>query len=330
MEGDSRRTIGGPAAARPATLLRTRLPVLGVPVDFATDDPLLLEAVEAALGPWRLLDYRASLVSRLDRPPRIRLLLGEDEPDHDGPFVVRSPLKQRLELHGPGVRGQADATSLTAVCTVSPTIMRDRYRFDEQVLGTLTLYLVTRCDRQPFHAAAITREGRALLLVGRSGSGKSTLAYAALRSGWTVLSDDAIYVQTGPVRRVWARPARLHLPLDVVDRFTELAARPLVHRENGRTKLSLELTGTWLAALRPLERATLCLLERDAGAADVRSVDADHAISMVVNDLDEGFDVFRDTIGPAVRAVVDERALVVRTGSDPLRTMALLGEMQIP
>jgi hypothetical protein len=45
------------------------------------------------------------------------------------------------------------------------------------------------------HAAALTRGGRTVLLVGDKGAGKSTLAAGLVLSGWTLLSDDLSRVE---------------------------------------------------------------------------------------------------------------------------------------
>jgi hypothetical protein len=327
METEQPRTIGSAASADATAVVRTRLPIMGVPVVFESDSPQVLETVESALGGWRLLDYRRALIARLERPPHIRLVLGpEDSTSAD--VAVKSPAPERLEVDGPGVRGRADGGSLSAECTLAPSLLHDRYRFEEHVLTPLTLFLVTRCDRQPLHAAAIARNGAVTLLAGPSGTGKSSLAYAALRSGWSALADDAVYLETTPFAHVWTRPARLHLPADARAHFPELADRALVRRENGKMKIPVDLPGTWPAALSPFERATLCLIQRADGDASAEATDAATVIGAIVGGLDPGFDVFRSTLAPALRAVVHERAWIVRTGPDPLHTIAVLDELE--
>lgn len=45
-------------------------------------------------------------------------------------------------------------------------------------------------DIPSFHAAALTRDGRTMLVVGHKGAGKSTTSAGLVRSGWILLSDD--------------------------------------------------------------------------------------------------------------------------------------------
>jgi hypothetical protein len=61
------------------------------------------------------------------------------------------------------------------------------YRLFERGMAALNHRLI-------FHAAAVARNGRALLLPAPSGSGKSTLAAALTASGWTYLSDELAVV----------------------------------------------------------------------------------------------------------------------------------------
>jgi hypothetical protein len=296
-----------------------RIPVLGVPVQFETDSPAIRDAVDAALGQWRALPD--GLISMPRRLPRIRLDLQPDEPGRPVPVTVRSPATQQLVLEGPVARGGADGATLTGWCTVTPAMIEQRQQFEETILAPLTLFLVARCDRQPFHAAALSHSraepDTVLLLTGPSGSGKSTLAYAALRSGWTVASDDAVYVQSHPVPRIWTRPPRLHLPVDGSWRFPELDAQPVVRRENGRLKVQAESDAAWSIATRPSSRATLCLLTRSTGEPTLQPIDRETAIRTVLQSLEPGFDVFRDTISSALRAAVEHRCWNVGVASSP-------------
>lgn len=43
-----------------------------------------------------------------------------------------------------------------------------------------------------FHGCALSRNGKAVVLLGRSQTGKSTFALAAIREGWTLLSDEIV------------------------------------------------------------------------------------------------------------------------------------------
>ena len=329
MERAADRRIGRRVVGVAATSFRLRIPVLGVPVEFETDSPVVRDAVEAVLGQWRALED--GLISMPERMPRIRLDLQPDQADQPGPpapVTVRSPSAQQLVLDGPASRGGADGAAMSGWCTVTRAMIEERRQFEETILAPLTLFLVTRCDRQPFHAAALSppraERDTALLLTGPSGSGKSTLAYAALRTGWTVVSDDAVYLQSQPVPRIWTRPPRLHLPVDGSWHFPELDGRPVVRRDNGRLKVQAECDAAWSIAMRPFSRATLCLLTRSTGEPTVVPIDRETAIRAVLQSIEPGFDVFRDTIASALRSVVQQQCWDVGVASSPYSVLGQL------
>ncbi len=69
-------------------------------------------------------------------------------------------------------------------------------------------------DAVVLHSAAVTRRGRALLLVGHSGQGKTTLTTELVRRGWGFLSDDfAALTASGFVRPL---PRRVNLTEETV------------------------------------------------------------------------------------------------------------------
>ncbi|MEZ4502547.1 MAG: hypothetical protein R3C39_07970 [Dehalococcoidia bacterium] len=55
--------------------------------------------------------------------------------------------------------------------------------------------LLSPFERPLLHAAAIERDGIALLVMGASGRGKSTTTFAAHRSGWRILGDDHVVLR---------------------------------------------------------------------------------------------------------------------------------------
>jgi len=61
----------------------------------------------------------------------------------------------------------------------------------------LFLFIKARPDLLWIHAAAVERNGSALLLVGPSGQGKSTLSTRLCEKGWRLLSDDAAPIRMG-------------------------------------------------------------------------------------------------------------------------------------
>ena len=318
------------------------LPVLGVPVRFEVADPALRDAVEAAYGAWR--GVRADDVAR---EPRIRLRTsgggglaggegrggGEDGGAHardggGGTDAASAAVRThaggaRLTIDRPGVAARASLDAMRAAARIAPGVVADPAAVRE-ILDTLTLFLVTRLDRQPVHAAAIAAGGTALVLTGPSGAGKSTLAYAAHAAGLRVLSDDAVYVQIEPRLRLWGTGRPIHLDPRAAEWFPELAGRPVVPRPHGRRKAAVDAP----AAAPPVaERAALCLLARGPGPPRAEALPPGEAVEAVASTLEPGFDAFEGTIRPRLEALAAGGAWRVVTGARPHDALPVLLEL---
>jgi hypothetical protein len=109
-------------------------------------------------------NYAALLSPRCERPPDLEFM------------IEGHALSRRHVLHQ---RGR---------CSVAePRASQLLFRLEKAV--TLSLQEL-RSDLLFFHAAALTHEGRAILLVGESGHGKSTTAWGLLHHGFDYLSDE--------------------------------------------------------------------------------------------------------------------------------------------
>jgi hypothetical protein len=73
----------------------------------------------------------------------------------------------------------------------------------------------------PIHAAAVAREGKAVLIVGQSGAGKTSIAMTCVLQGWDYLGDDAVLVRAHPAR-VGALYNSARLRADTFARFPEI------------------------------------------------------------------------------------------------------------
>lgn len=306
------------------------LPVLGVPVRFETGEPGLAHAVDAAFGAWRGLESYPELVSDPARTPVIRLSLspGVEQRSRAGPLAVRTRAGGWLRLRGAGLAGVARVDRMSGRLRVAPDASHDG-RSVREALDTLTLFLVTRLDREPVHGAAIADGDQGLVLAGPSGVGKSTLALAALRAGLRVLTDDAVYVQLRPRLRVWGMARPLHVPAGTAERFPDLAAGPAVVRPGGKRKVAvaLESGGETFGEPPVLERTGLCVLEPGGQGPSVAPLPVEEAVRMLVSRLDPGFDAFRDTIPERVRALAAGGAWRVRVGAEPERALPALREL---
>lgn len=84
-----------------------------------------------------------------------------------------------------------DGRRVTSTCIPEMDEANVRELFSETVMRTI----LCRMGMVSFHAAALAKDGRAILLMGQKGAGKSTLAAALQQMGWTLLADDLVRIR---------------------------------------------------------------------------------------------------------------------------------------
>lgn len=286
---------------------RVVLPVLGLATSFESNDPSLMDLVQEAFGGWRAVE---PLVTMDDDPLRVRLVVFEGAEHGPQPPEIRhlAPDATRIILQSPGSVAVSDPHRREVVGYVTSALIAERDLFRTTFLEAATLALLSHFDRHPIHAAAIARNGHAMLLAGASGAGKSTLARLADASGFDVLSEDHVWIQLAPVRRVWGWPG-----------FARLLT-------GDREKTVSALRGRDCVACYVAEAPTVCLLDRGARAS-LERVDARTIIDALTCGVAPGFDRF-----PARNAVV-ANALAAGGGwrltlsANPDDALPLLDEM---
>ncbi len=307
----------------------TVIPVLGFPVRYESNSPEVLAIAEEAFGSWRVLNLSPELLSS-DRP-RVRVLVqdGDEGCEDHAPIHHSIPRFELVTFETPGSRGVMDSRRREAVAHVTAGLVRDRHHFRYGMLEALTLSLLTRLDRQPFHAAGLARGRSALLLVGPSGSGKSTLSYAALRAGFKLLAEDVVYLQGQPRLRVWGMPGFLHLPPEARRFFPELSGRQPTLLANGKVKLALRAREVGeVSALPVAERIGICRLSGAGSGSGVVRLSPEELEAAGMASREPGFDIFADTIGPVLGRVIREGGgWRLRLGSRPAEALPFLHEM---
>jgi hypothetical protein len=218
----------------------------------------------------------------------------------------------RLLLSGDGIKGWADASTLSAACTAPESLCGQPARLAEEVTDTLLLFLLTRSGRVPLHAAAFVSGNLAVLLAGPSGSGKSTLTLAAMSRGLRILSDDTVYIQLQPRLRIWGYPRPVHVfPADAPGFI-------------GATRLR---GGKLKAAIAPpplreppvADRAAVVLLER---GKDIRLERIATAVATAaLSRLEAGFDLLARESAEAIEAVTAHGAWRLTLARDPDRAI---------
>jgi hypothetical protein len=167
---------------------------LALALDCETELPALPELAGAAQGPTRVrLADGEALPWPAGEGERI---VQEDEPG--------SPLERFAERHPQAGHRLYAAGFGEAVISADGRLVTGTPR--EQVPGRFERLLVGRVlpwtalvrGLEVFHAAAVTIDGRALVLIGQTGAGKTSLALRLLLSGAGFLTDDVLAVDRGP------------------------------------------------------------------------------------------------------------------------------------
>ena len=299
-----------------------RLPVLGIETTFTTNSSEVLAAIEETYGSW------AAIGQEVVSPSRATVRIALQDPAIDvpaeGPFTFRVPDPTRMLVLGEGGIGVADIARLESVAYVTHALLA-RAEFSGEVLEPLTLFLLGGLDRQPLHGAAVARDGIGIVLAGPSGSGKSTLSYASLRRGFTVLSDDAVYIQLRPRTRVWGRRSGIHLRTEARAHFDELSASSTSRLPGGKDRIVIP---PGVDAPRYADRVGICLLERGSGtAAELESLTPTQVAGELEAGLEPGFDLYASTIRERAVSVAERGAWRLKVAGTPHQVAACIDDV---
>ena len=153
-------------------------------------------------------------------PPRIRIVestvpaLPDRRPDLVGPqaefWIDDAGVATRQLLGTTGTR-RGDHIEVTGRGGPDP-IRAYRLAVQFPLIDAFSLH-----DRHVIHAAAVERDGSAMLVLGGSGAGKSTFAFGAGQHGWRIIADDLCVatLQRGTVH-LSGFPKPVNVPEDVL------------------------------------------------------------------------------------------------------------------
>ena len=320
-----------PLLRRPQLAYVVELPILGLATRFESNSRFVQDVVEESFGAWRA---RAAEAQTSEHPLRITVVVHDDAERSDPPSPVRhiSTEDGRLIVHSPGSVAIVDPSRRESLAYVTTALVADRGHFRVAVLEAITFALVAGFDRHPVHAAALARDGRALLLAARSGTGKSTIAYMAHRAGIGVLSDDHVWVQLQPALRIWSGSPQAWLLAEASAHFPELsepsdvaheeAASSPSTRPQRKVRVMLPAAGEAVPCLS----ATVCVMERGTSVA-LERVDGSQLRQALATQLAPGFDRFSARHEFVMGALTAEGGWRLTLSDNPFDALPLLQRM---
>ncbi|MCI0435870.1 MAG: hypothetical protein L0271_19840 [Gemmatimonadetes bacterium] len=306
---------------------RSNIPVLGIPVSFETNDAQVLRLVEDAFGAWHVLEQLPQLIADAQMSFRIWVEDGEEASARHAPVTRHEPDDDRVVLITPGAVAIADSARGDAIAWIQRSLLAERAHVRHRIIEAAAIAILTRFDRQPVPAAAIEREGTALVLGGAAGSGKSTLACLASRQGYHVLADDAVYIQMRPQLRVWGMPGHIQLPLDAHRHFPDLTGDSYdflggaVHRMVLSTR---ELKALPEMPLAPA--AGVCVLVRGGDGPALETLPGD-ALEEELARAVRGSGTLDPATGNAIHALTRFGGWRLDPGQDPKAALPLIAQM---
>ena len=316
-------------------MIELTIPVLGLPVTIETAESRLARCFAEQYGSWSDACLPRQPGARGVRLRCALLPQGRHGCEGVGAVSMGTPLrirvwKDRLALRGNGARGAAWSRAAVARCELAEGWLDQPARTRSEVLDTLLLFVLTRQDRVPLHAAGLACGDVAAVLAGPAGSGKSTLALHGVRAGLQLLSEDTVYIQARP-GRVWGWPGGIHVAPAQLALLGGIGAsgervrngkRKAVIEPSHATRLDSRTTGAAPALYR--HRSALFLLERGRGPASLTVVDRAEAMAALSASIEPGFASFRAQLPAAVRAVASEGCWRLSLSADSAAAVALV------
>lgn len=256
---------------------------MGSTLRLETNSQEILHACRLSFG-----RYKSSMPGGGGMSLHIRLLV--DESFEESPPWAEPIFRGQGDLFYVSVGTQNTAVAQLdrnyAAGYVSPAMARDTSYFRKVFVDFLVLTALTHGASARYscvHASAVSREGRGVLLNGPSRSGKSTIALACARRGFSIVSDDVVYLTGGSDSLcAWGRPWQLRLLPDSLRFFPELKQCTRGSDDCIEIEIESVLAGRTNPQCRPV---ALLFLERVGGPTRLEPVSEDDALRRLSQDL---------------------------------------------
>jgi len=246
--------------------LERRYNLMGEPLLFQTNHPLLLEIADESFG-----RFPGSPTSAAN-PLVAHLFVSESR----GPEAGRShPLPvyhfQDHLFHfqvGEDNFVVVDLRAGSAFGVITAGMAHDRAFVRVTFIEAMCLSMLSMARNfANLHAACVVKDGLTMILQGPNNTGKSTLAYACVRRGYQVLTEDVVHVKIRPEGAVlWGSPWKLHLLVEAQRFFPELSHLKPALQINGEWKLEVDLETLFpQSTLTQARPGVVILLERGSG-----------------------------------------------------------------
>jgi hypothetical protein len=211
--------------------MKRRIAIAGVGIDLRAVDASRWEALDALFG--ACLDSAG--------PASIAVDYQERAPEVPGRPPDQVSAEVAIWFDPDGV----SARHLTGVCgrRVNDAIVVGGWRPGIEAVRAFRLATqaplidaLGEHGRHALHAAALERDGSAVLVLGGSGAGKSTFAFAGSRGGWKIIADDLSIVDLSDAVYTSGLPKPVNVPSDALD-LPPHGSRPLPNDERARWAL---------------------------------------------------------------------------------------------
>jgi hypothetical protein len=208
---------------------------MGFILHLGSNSPAIIAAAETSFG-------RFGPAQPVQAPDfSFRLMAHERDNGPPGPPNFRLKGSLLYQTIGPDSRLAANLATGKAVGCFSPATLTNPAFFRWHFLELAFLLMLEWRGWMGIHAAALAKNGRAVLLRAQSGGGKTTLAYACVtRGSFQALAEDVVWLD-GQDNLWWGMPWSFHLLPDAKKLFPELAGYEPVLQTNGEMKLEVNL-----------------------------------------------------------------------------------------